>query len=155
MTVTDSVQNLVLRDVTKVYRAGDLEVHALRGVDLQVDEGEFVAIMGPSGSGKSTLMHILGCLDIPSDGTYELGGLDVSQMTERNLAQVRNARIGFVFQQFNLLPSMTALRNVELPLVYGGVPRQERRDRAAEALSRVGLGDRLDHRPNQLSGGQQ
>ncbi|MFC6704720.1 ABC transporter ATP-binding protein [Flexivirga alba] len=155
MTVDDTVQNLVLRDVTKVYRTGDLEVHALRGVDLEVAEGDFVAIMGPSGSGKSTLMHILGCLDIPSAGTYELGGLDVSQMTERSLAQVRNARIGFVFQQFNLLASMTALRNVELPLVYGGVPRQERRDRAAEALGRVGLGDRLDHRPNQLSGGQQ
>jgi ABC-type antimicrobial peptide transport system, ATPase component len=155
VTVDDTVQNLVLRDVTKVYRTGDLEVHALRGVDLEVAEGDFVAIMGPSGSGKSTLMHILGCLDIPSAGTYELGGLDVSQMTERSLAQVRNARIGFVFQQFNLLASMTALRNVELPLVYGGVPRQERRDRAAEALGRVGLGDRLDHRPNQLSGGQQ
>ncbi|MBB2893613.1 ABC transporter ATP-binding protein [Flexivirga oryzae] len=146
---------LALREVTKVYRSGDLEVHALRGVDLEVEEGDFVAIMGPSGSGKSTLMHILGCLDVPTSGSYELDGLDVSEMTERSLAQVRNTKIGFVFQQFNLLPSLSALRNVELPLVYGGLGRQERRDRAVAALERVGLGDRLDHRPTQLSGGQQ
>jgi putative ABC transport system ATP-binding protein len=155
VTVTSVVPILALRDVTKVYPTGEFEVHALRGIDLTVEEGDFVAIMGPSGSGKSTLMHILGCLDIPSSGTYELHGLDVSEMSERNLAQVRNAKIGFVFQQFNLLPSMTALRNVELPLVYAGMSRQERRERAVEALQRVGLEDRLDHRPSQLSGGQQ
>ena len=155
MTVVHTPPVLALRDVTKVYRSGDLEVHALRGVDLTVAEGDFVAIMGPSGSGKSTLMHILGCLDIPTSGSYELDGLDVSEMTERSLAQVRNAKIGFVFQQFNLLPSMSAVRNVELPLVYAGIGRQERRDRAVAALERVGLGNRLDHRPTQLSGGQQ
>lgn len=146
---------LSLRGVTKTYGSGELEVHALRGIDLDVPEGDFLAITGPSGSGKSTLMHILGCLDIPTDGTYELAGVDVSQMSESELAQVRNREIGFVFQQFNLLQSQSALRNVELPLVYAGVARAERRARAAEALGRVGLGDRLDHRPTQLSGGQQ
>ena len=146
---------LSLRGVTKTYGSGELEVHALRGIDLDVPEGDFLAITGPSGSGKSTLMHILGCLDIPTDGTYELAGVDVSQMSESELAQVRNREIGFVFQQFNLLQSQSALRNVELPLVYAGVGRAERQARAAEALGRVGLGDRLDHRPTQLSGGQQ
>nr|WP_281287566.1 ABC transporter ATP-binding protein [Rudaeicoccus suwonensis] len=146
---------LSLRGVTKTYASGDLEVQALRGVDLDVPEGDLVAIMGPSGSGKSTLMHILGCLDVPTTGVYELGGVDVSDMGEAELAQVRNAKIGFVFQQFNLLASMTALRNVELPLVYAGVSRTERRERAAEALERVGLAARLDHLPSQLSGGQQ
>lgn len=146
---------LSLRGVTKTYGSGDLEVHALRGIDLDVPEGDFLAITGPSGSGKSTLMHILGCLDIPTTGTYELAGVDVSQMSESELAQVRNREIGFVFQQFNLLQSQSALRNVELPLVYAGVGRAERQARAAEALGRVGLGDRLDHRPTQLSGGQQ
>ncbi len=146
---------LSMTGVRKVYDTGAIQVEALRGVSLDVDEGDFVAITGPSGSGKSTLMHILGCLDVPSHGTYLLGGTDVSHMSEAQLAQVRNKQIGFVFQQFNLLPSMTALRNVELPLVYAGVPASERRARATEALERVGLGERTDHRPGELSGGQQ
>jgi putative ABC transport system ATP-binding protein len=151
----DPVPILELHGVRKTYATGSLEVEALRGIDLVVPEGDYVAIMGPSGSGKSTLMHILGCLDIPSAGTYRLAGVDVSGMDEEDLAEVRNRRIGFVFQQFNLLPTLTAARNVELPLVYAGVSRAERRRRAEEALSRVGLGDRLDHRPGELSGGQQ
>ncbi|MFC6714139.1 ABC transporter ATP-binding protein [Branchiibius cervicis] len=146
---------LSLRGVTKSYGSGDLQVQALRGIDLDVPEGDFLAITGPSGSGKSTLMHILGCLDVPTTGSYELAGVDVSQMSESDLAHVRNREIGFVFQQFNLLQSQSALRNVELPMVYAGMARAERQDRAAEALERVGLGDRLDHKPTQLSGGQQ
>lgn len=144
-----------MEEVTKVYRAGSLSVAALRGVSFTVEAGEYVSIMGPSGSGKSTLMHILGCLDVPSSGKYWLGGEDVSAMDEIDLAEVRNRHIGFVFQQFNLLASMPAWRNVEVPLIYAGVPRRERRRRAVEALERVGLGDRIEHRPGELSGGQQ
>ena len=144
-----------LIDARKTYRTGDIEFEALRGIDLRVEEGEYLAIMGPSGSGKSTLMNILGCLDVLTSGSYRLGGDDVEQLSERTLAQVRNRRIGFVFQQFHLLPSLSALRNVELPLVYGGVGKEERRDRAVAALTRVGLADRLDNRPSELSGGQQ
>jgi putative ABC transport system ATP-binding protein len=144
-----------LERVTKVYRTGSISVAALRGVSLNIDEGEYVAIIGPSGSGKSTLMHILGCLDIPTSGRYHLAGEDVSHMSETDLAEVRNRRIGFVFQQFNLLASMTAWQNVELPLIYAGVPRAERKERATEALARVGLAGRVHHRPGELSGGQQ
>jgi putative ABC transport system ATP-binding protein len=146
---------LDVRDVTKVYGDGDTAVHALRGVSLAVGRGDYVAIMGSSGSGKSTLMNILGCLDVPTRGRYLLDGLDVSRLSDRQLALVRNRRIGFVFQSFNLIPRTSALANVELPLAYAGLRAAERRARARAALELVGLDDRADHEPNQLSGGQQ
>ena len=144
-----------LTNITKSYQMGEVMVHALRGVDLIINEGEFVAIMGPSGSGKSTLMNVIGCLDIPSGGRYTLDGIDVSQMSDDAQAKVRNQRIGFVFQQFNLLPRTTAEKQVALPLMYGGYGRTDRLTRAKEALTSVGLGDRTHHKPDELSGGQQ
>ena len=144
-----------VRDVHKTYQLGDISVHALRGVSLRIERGEYVAIMGQSGSGKSTLMNILGCLDAPSQGAYLLRGLDVQELDEDSLSDVRNRFIGFVFQSFNLIPRTRALANVELPLSYAGVPRAQRRPRALAALAAVGLADRVDHEPSELSGGQQ
>ena len=143
------IQNLARR-----YVMGSETVHALRGVSVQIERGEHLAIMGPSGSGKSTLMNLLGCLDTPSDGSYELNGKDVARMSDNELADIRNREIGFVFQSFNLLARADALHNVELPLIYAGVPPKERRERARQALVNVGLGERMHHRPNELSGGQ-
>ncbi len=140
--------------IRKVYDTGKVKVEALKGIDLSVSRGEFVAVVGPSGSGKSTLMNLLGCLDTPTEGVYRIGGETVAGLTRDRLADVRNRRVGFVFQAFNLLPQISAFENVEMPLVFGGVPVKRRRERAAEVLERVGLGDRMDHKPTELSGGQ-
>ena len=143
-----------LQNISRRYQMGAETIHALRDVSLEIERGEYVAIMGPSGSGKSTLMNLVGCLDTPTSGRYELNGIDVSEMDDNQLAEVRNREIGFVFQTFNLLPRSHALHNVELPLIYGGVPAHERRKIALDALALVGLADRVHHKPNELSGGQ-
>ena len=150
--MTDAI--IEMEAIRKVYDTGKVKVEALKGVDLAVSPGEFVAIVGPSGSGKSTLMNLIGCLDTPSEGRYRLGGEDVSRFSRDELADVRNRRIGFVFQGFNLLPQISAFENVELPLLFGGVPPRKRKERVEELLGRVGLGDRMDHKPTELSGGQ-
>ncbi|BCS80330.1 ABC transporter ATP-binding protein [Anaerocellum diazotrophicum] len=144
-----------LYDIYKIYKMGDTDVYALNGVTLRIEKNEFVAILGPSGSGKSTLMNIIGCLDTPTSGTYILDGKEVNKLSDNQLAEIRNSKIGFVFQQFNLIPQLTALENVELPLIYKGMPASKRHKLAKEALERVGLSDRIHHRPRQLSGGQQ
>jgi putative ABC transport system ATP-binding protein len=145
---------IAIENVTKLYQMGDETIHALRGVSLEIRRNEYLAVMGPSGSGKSTMMNMLGCLDTPTSGKYEFNGSDVAAMRDDELADIRNREIGFVFQTFNLLPRSDALRNVELPLIYGGVPPDERRERARKALEDVGLGERIHHKPNELSGGQ-
>lgn len=145
---------IVLENIRKSYRLGGVDIHALDGVDLSIHQNEFVALMGPSGSGKSTLMNVLGCLDSPTSGKYALNGKDVGSMRDRQLSEIRNTEIGFVFQSFNLLPRMSSLDNVALPLVYAGISSKQRRARAQEMLELVGLGDRLKNKPNQLSGGQ-
>ncbi len=144
-----------LKSVWKTYHMGEVEVHALRGLDLEVKRGEFLAIQGPSGSGKSTAMNLIGCLDIPTKGTIYLEKQDISELDESDLAQIRGRKIGFIFQQFNLINTLTAIENVMLPMVFQDIPERERRKRAAELLTKVGLGERLDHRPTELSGGQQ
>ncbi len=151
---TESSAALSLHDVVKTYDMGAIQVHALRGVSLDIATNEYVSIMGPSGSGKSTLMHVIGCLDVPTSGSYTLDGQTVADMSENQLAEIRNEQIGFVFQTFNLIPRVSIFQNVELPLVYAGVSRGERRKRAIAAIERVGLADRMKHKPNELSGGQ-
>ena len=143
-----------LKDIYKIYQMGSAQINALDGLDCQIEKGEYVALMGPSGSGKSTLMNIIGCLDTPSEGVYSLNGTNVSDMSDDDLASIRNVEIGFVFQSFNLLPRTSAIENVSLPLVYAGISKNERIERAQKALEKVGLGDRADHKPNELSGGQ-
>lgn len=141
-------------NLNKIYNSGKLKVHALRGIDIEIEKNEYIAIIGPSGSGKSTLLHILGCLDTPSEGRYILDGMEVSGLTSNKLAEIRNRKIGFVFQTFNLLPNMSILENVELPLIYAGMSKKERRKRAEKVLDEVGLSKRLKHRPSELSGGE-
>jgi putative ABC transport system ATP-binding protein len=153
-TPAPAATTLSLKDVVKTYVMGADEVHALRGVTLEIDRNEYVAVMGPSGSGKSTLMNVIGCLDVPTSGTYSLQGQMVADMSENQLAEIRNRQIGFVFQTFNLIPRANIFHNVELPLVYGGISRAERRVRTEEAIERVGLADRMKHKPSELSGGQ-
>jgi putative ABC transport system ATP-binding protein len=143
-----------LKDIYKIYQMGSAQINAIDGLDCQIEKGEYVALMGPSGSGKSTLMNIIGCLDTPSEGVYSLNGTNVSDMSDDDLASIRNVEIGFVFQSFNLLPRTSAIENVSLPLVYAGISKNERIERAQKALEKVGLGDRADHKPNELSGGQ-
>ena len=150
----ESKSVISLRGITRDFQLGAQTVHVLKGIDLDIQKGEYVALMGPSGSGKSTLMNLLGCLDTPTGGTYHLAGRDVSRMDDNDLAAVRNKEIGFVFQTFNLIPRQTALQNVALPMVYAGASKEVRTERAEEVLRQVGLEDRMDHRPNQLSGGQ-
>ena len=145
---------IALQGIQRLYRMGDETIYALRGVDLNIERNEYVALMGPSGSGKSTLMNLIGCLDSPSAGSYWLNGQDVAGLSDHQLAQIRNKEIGFVFQTFNLLPRLSALDNVALPLIYAGIPEAKRRERALEVLNQVGLGDRVSHKPNELSGGQ-
>jgi putative ABC transport system ATP-binding protein len=154
-TTSKSEPVIAVRGVTKFYQMGDVEVQALRGVDLEIWPGELVAIMGPSGSGKSTLMNVIGCLDVPTDGSYKLDGIDVSKLRDAQLAEIRCRKIGFVFQSFNLLSRTSARANVELPLIYAGISGRQRRRQAEEMLGLVGLGERMDHKPNELSGGQQ
>jgi putative ABC transport system ATP-binding protein len=154
MLMSDEGVTLSIKNVTKTYQMGSEAVHALRGVSLEIGENEYVAIMGPSGSGKSTLMNMIGCLDVPTSGSYSLVGQQVSDLGEDELADIRNRKIGFVFQTFNLVPRSNVFHNVELPLIYGGVGRAERKRRTEEAIRKVGLADRMHHKPNELSGGQ-
>ncbi len=144
-----------LKDITKIYDMGSVKVQVLNGISLHVDEGEFISIIGPSGSGKSTLMNIIGCLDVPTEGEYYLDGKEISTYNEKQLSKIRNQKIGFIFQKFNLLPKLTALENVELPLIYRGMNHKERRQRSIDALEKVGQSDRMSHNPTELSGGQQ